>query len=126
MATITISGNPVATQTLSGGSNSINLGFSYTMTGSNGLSSLVTLTKGSWSRLDSGSCADVALIVGNNGSTSSISIATDAAGVNTIATIPSGLPFLIPQMKSGSNGQGYWGTAWSGSTADVLIGFSEM
>ena len=85
MAEISIVGAPVVSQVLDGGTNSVTLTMDIVTTGSNGLSTAVNVGT-SWGTVDTGSCADIRMIVVKNPSTSSVQVATDSSGTNIICT----------------------------------------
>lgn len=112
MATIKIVGAPTITQTLEGGSNNITLTMDVTTTGSNGLSSAINVGT-SWSTVDTGSCADIRFIVASNQSTSSVQVASDAAGSKIVTTLWPEDVAVIPW--SGSN------AFWAKSLKDPAV-----
>lgn len=100
MASIKINGSPTISQVLDGGTNSVTLTLDVTTTGSNGLSTAANVGT-SWGTVDTGSCADIRFIIASNQSTSSVQIATDAAGTKIVSTLWPEDVCVIPW--SGSN-----------------------
>jgi hypothetical protein len=112
MANIKIIGSPTVSQVLDGGTNSITLTLDISTTGSNGISTAANVGT-SWQTVDTGSCADIRMIVISNQSTSSVQVATDAAGTNKIATAWAEDVAMIPW--SGSN------AFWAKSLKDPAV-----
>jgi hypothetical protein len=88
-------------QVMESGTNNIDLTMNIATTGSNGLSTVANVGT-SWGTVDTGSCADIRFIGISNLSTSSVQVASDAAGTKPVCTVWPDDVALVP---------------WSGSSA---------
>jgi hypothetical protein len=120
MITARILGNPKASIVFEGGDDNISMAFSYTSVGDKGLCTRQQIGT-TWTSLDTGSCANIRVIIGRNTSTtSSLQIATDSNGTNIVTTAQMGDPIFLPW----SGSQLFWGKC-SPSASTIPIIFQE-